>query len=139
MTNVELEFEDIPASPEEKHLQKQAAENLQEEEEEEQEEEEEEEEKEEKKEKAANAEPTSLGDIIAVAWNMIATKRGYEPVTPDEQMHLAEGLEPLEEKYHIRLSPELEAGATLLVVFAPKVIAKKDKDKANKTASMSAK
>ena len=136
MSNVEFEFEDIPEKSEEKQAQKQAARILEEEEEQEQEEEEQ---KEEKKEKSNNAEPTSLGDIIAVAWNMIATKRGYEPVTPDEQMHLAEGLEPLEEKYHIRLSPELEAGATLLVVFAPKVIAKKDKDKANKTASMSAK
>ena len=139
MSNVEFEFEDIPEKSEEKQAQKQAARILEEEEEQEQEEEEEKQQKEEKKEKSNNAEPTSLGDIIAVAWNMIATKRGYEAVTPDEQLHLSEGLEPLEEKYHIRLSPELEAGATLLVVFAPKVIAKKEKDKANKTGSMSAK
>ncbi len=139
MTNVEFEFEDIPEKSEEKHMQKQAADNLEEEEEEEQEEEEEEEQKKEKKEQSNNAQPTSLGDIIAVSWNMIATKRGYEAVTPDEQMHLSEGLEPLEEKYHIKLSPELEAVATGLVVFAPKVMAKKDKDKANKTGSMSAK
>ena len=139
MSNVEFEFEDIPEKSEEKQAQKQAARILEEEEEQEQEEEEEEERKEEKKEKSNNAEPTSLGDIIAVAWNMIATKRGYAAVTPEEQLHLSEGLEPLEEKYHIKLSPELEAVATGLVVFAPKVIAKKDKDKANKTGSMSAK
>jgi len=116
----EFEFENREKPPEEDKLTEEKQKEL--EEAEEQEEEEEEEEQEEQ----AQQETKSfgmLGSVISIAWNMIATPKGYEPINEQEQEILKEVWTPVEMKYLGSLnSPELQAVVITGTILIPKYL-----------------
>jgi signal recognition particle GTPase len=121
-----FDFENREKPPEEEELANQKQEEVDEEEEEQKEEEEEEEEKEQEKED--KHQPKSygmLGSIITIAWNTIATSKGYSPVNEQEQEILKQVWSPVENKYLGSLnSPELQAVLVSGTIFIPKYLIK---------------
>ena len=117
----EFEFENREKPPEEDKLAEEKQKEL-----EEQEEQEEEEQEEEQEEQEAQAEAKSfgmLGSVVSIAWNMIATPKGYEPINEQEQEILKEVWTPVEMKYLGSLnSPELQAVVITGTILIPKYL-----------------
>lgn len=68
--------------------------------------------------------------ILTIGWNVIATQRGYEPVYDSEAQALEESLLPVENELNIadkmgKHASKITAGATIVSVFAPKIIKKR--------------
>lgn len=63
-----------------------------------------------------------LSDIVTIAWNFVAEQRGLEKITDADKKTLDEVYAPLEEKYKIDVSPELNAVIGTGIVFAPKIL-----------------
>ena len=121
---LEIEFDDKPATDEEKSVIDKNKKQLEDMEEEEAEEEAEaDEEAEDKKNKSDDKEELTvgLGDMAATVWSLLAVPKGYEAINANEQEALQKSYSRIEEKYKIRASPELDALFTSVVVFAPKV------------------
>ena len=115
----EFEFENREKPPEEDKL----AEEKQKELEEEEEQEEQEEEQEEQEAQAETKSFGMLGSVISIAWNMIATPKGYEPINEQEQEILKEVWTPVEMKYLGSLnSPELQAVVITGTILIPKYL-----------------
>jgi len=117
----EFEFENREKPPEEDKLTEEKQKEL--EEAEEQEEEEQEEEQEEQEAQTETKSFGMLGSVISIAWNMIATPKGYEPINEQEQEILKEVWTPVEMKYLGSLnSPELQAVVITGTILIPKYL-----------------
>jgi flagellar biosynthesis GTPase FlhF len=121
-----FEFENREKPPEEEQLAKQKEDEIKEEEKLEEEQEEEEEEKEQEEEEKNQKSYGMLGSIITIAWNTIATQKGYEPINEQEQDILKQVWSPVENKYLGTLnSPELQAVIVSGTIFIPKYLKKR--------------
>jgi len=115
----EFEFENREKPPEEDKLTEEKQKELEEQEEQEEEEQEEEQEEQEAETKSFGM----LGSVISIAWNMIATPKGYEPINEQEQEILKEVWTPVEMKYLGSLnSPELQAVVITGTILIPKYL-----------------
>jgi len=128
----EFEFENREKPPEEDKLTEEKQKELEEQEEQEEQEEEEQEEQEEQEAQAETKSFGMLGSVISIAWNMIATPKGYEPINEQEQEILKEVWTPVEMKYLGSLnSPELQAVVITGTILIPKYLKAKRNPQVN--------